>query len=268
MTADNQILPKSYKGLFPFKIGTTSYIYPDHVLPNVRRIGPYVDEIELLFFESDPDHLPGTGEISELVALSRDFDITFNVHLPLDLKLGSPSAPERRRSADVVKRLVDLASPLSPTTHTLHLEYTDRSHDETDLKSWQGRICESMNAVLSEGISPRSISIETLMYPFQWVAQIIESLNLSVCIDFGHLAKAGMRAEQLHASYGKQVAILHLHAWDGNRDHKPLGFLAEAEWAALKRVVRDFHGVVSVEVFSFDHLRSSLALLEQRLLLK
>ena len=54
---DNQLheypaLSKSYKGLFPFKICTTSFIYPDHYIPNVKMLGPFVDEIELLVFES------------------------------------------------------------------------------------------------------------------------------------------------------------------------------------------------------------------------
>jgi len=43
-------LPKSYKHAYPFKLGTTSFIYPDGYVPNVKMLGPYMDEIELLFF--------------------------------------------------------------------------------------------------------------------------------------------------------------------------------------------------------------------------
>jgi hypothetical protein len=43
-------LNKSYKGLFPFNIGTTSFIYPDDYVPNVKMLGPYLGNIELLLF--------------------------------------------------------------------------------------------------------------------------------------------------------------------------------------------------------------------------
>ncbi len=45
-------VPKSYKGSYQFRLGTTSFIYPDHYLPNVKMLGPYLNEIELLLFES------------------------------------------------------------------------------------------------------------------------------------------------------------------------------------------------------------------------
>jgi hypothetical protein len=80
-------LPKSYKGLYPFKLGTTSYIYPDGYTQNVKMLAPYVDEIELLLFESAPDSLPSNHEIKKLLLLSNEFDLTYNVHLPTDISL-------------------------------------------------------------------------------------------------------------------------------------------------------------------------------------
>jgi hypothetical protein len=40
-------LPKSYKGLYQFRLGTTSFIYPDHYLPNVKMLGPYLNEMSV-----------------------------------------------------------------------------------------------------------------------------------------------------------------------------------------------------------------------------
>jgi hypothetical protein len=37
-----------------FRLGTTSFIVPDHIIPNVMKLGYFFDEIELLVFESDP----------------------------------------------------------------------------------------------------------------------------------------------------------------------------------------------------------------------
>ena len=55
----------------PFRLGTTSFIYPDHIIPNVQKIGRFFDEIELLVFESSPKGvLPSREEIRVLEQLS------------------------------------------------------------------------------------------------------------------------------------------------------------------------------------------------------
>ncbi|RLB86435.1 MAG: sugar phosphate isomerase/epimerase, partial [Deltaproteobacteria bacterium] len=60
----------------PFRLGTTSFIYPDHLLPNVRQIGPFFDEIELLVFESQSKGvLPSRADIRELGQLSEDLGL-------------------------------------------------------------------------------------------------------------------------------------------------------------------------------------------------
>ena len=71
-------LSKSYKGIFPFSIGTTSFIYPDDYVPNVKKLGPYLENIELLLFESNnTDALPSKQVIRELVSLAKDFNLTY-----------------------------------------------------------------------------------------------------------------------------------------------------------------------------------------------
>ena len=37
----------------PFRLGTTSYIIPADILPNVRYLADKVDDIELVLFEAD-----------------------------------------------------------------------------------------------------------------------------------------------------------------------------------------------------------------------
>lgn len=41
------ILPDSLKGIFPFRLGTTSFIIPDDILPNVEFLSDKVDDIEI-----------------------------------------------------------------------------------------------------------------------------------------------------------------------------------------------------------------------------
>ncbi|MBW2248941.1 MAG: sugar phosphate isomerase/epimerase, partial [Deltaproteobacteria bacterium] len=118
-------LPKSYKGLYPFKLGTTSFIYPAGYAQNVIILAPYVDEIELLLFESNPDSLPSTHEIKKLLSLSKEFDLTYNVHLPTDVSLSDPEPSIRHAAVETLKKVMDLTAPLSPSTCTLHLSYDE-----------------------------------------------------------------------------------------------------------------------------------------------
>lgn len=55
---------QSMKGIFPFRLGTTSYILPDGLVTNVEFLGPLVDDVELVLFESEEvSNLPGADII-------------------------------------------------------------------------------------------------------------------------------------------------------------------------------------------------------------
>ncbi|MFO7972712.1 MAG: cobamide remodeling phosphodiesterase CbiR, partial [Desulfobacterales bacterium] len=180
-------LPKSYKGLYPFKIGTTSFIYPAGYSQNVTLLAPYVDEIELLLFESAPDSLPSPQEIKKLLSLSKEFDLTYNVHLPTDISLGDPEPSIRRTAVETLKKVTHLTASLSPSTHTLHLSYDEKGQETDRIKKWQDRLYQSVGQFIATGVPPEMISIETLTYPMEWVEHILNHFNLSVCIDLGHL---------------------------------------------------------------------------------
>ena len=82
--------PRSVKGCYPFRLGTTSFIYPDHYVPNVQMLGPYFDEVELLMFESRwPDSLPTGETIDALARISAETDLGYNIHLPTDVSLAA-----------------------------------------------------------------------------------------------------------------------------------------------------------------------------------
>ena len=93
---------------FPFRLGTTSYIIPDDILPNARYLADKVRDIELVLFEVDDgsNNLPPPHVIDELAELARQYDMTYTVHLPLDLKLGDDSS-DRDISVIKAKRVID-----------------------------------------------------------------------------------------------------------------------------------------------------------------
>ena len=114
---------KNYRGRFPFKLATTSYIYPDEIVPNVARLAPSFDEIELVLFESaGKNSIPDKAQIDQLIELSRLHQLGFNVHLPIDISLGDEREEVKAQGTSIVKRVIERTLCLNPSLYTLHLD--------------------------------------------------------------------------------------------------------------------------------------------------
>jgi sugar phosphate isomerase/epimerase len=258
-------LTKSYKRLFPFKICTTSFIYPDMYASNVAMLGPYLDEIELLFFDSTYDgSLPSTAQIDELSGLFKKFELTCNVHLPLDISLGDSNTPKRLLAVETVKHIIRLTAPLNPSTYTVHFTYEEKNRTQTDIGLWQKRIMISFDQILTENVTPEKFSVENLVeYPFEWVDDIIAYTGLHTCIDIGHFLERDEDFETAFYKYASTTDILHIYGVKDHKDHLSLDCLPKKSVNSLTGILRDFSGIVSVEVFSYDKLRTSLEAMEQ-----
>ncbi len=256
-------LPKSYKGAFPFKIGSTSFIYPDGYAQNVKMLAPYLDEIELLLFESASDSLPSNHEIKKLSLLSNEFDLSYNIHLPLDIFLGDKTPSIRHHAVETIIKIMELTAPLSPSTCTLHLPYNEADIEKERIKRWQERLYNSIEQLVATGINNEMISIETLAYPLDWVEKIITSFNLSVCIDLGHLIVNRFDMEAVFNKYCKRTSTIHLHGVENHQDHLPLDRLSKRDMDIIVRILKQFSGTVSLEVFTYDHLKTSLQYLKK-----
>ena len=257
------LLKTSRKDRYPFRLGTTSFIYPADYITNVRLLGPYLDEIELLLLEShSPECFPSKGEIRQLAGASEGERLTYNVHLPTDIHPGDPDPGIRNHALEVLLDVFELTAPLAPVTHTLHLDYRPDVEGRGDRSEWQKRVEESLNRLIAEGISAESISIETLHYPIQWAMEVIEGQGLKVCIDTGHLVLQGLNPGKLLDEVFDETAIIHLHGIRDGRDHQSLAcFGPDGRW--IYEMLKSFGGSVSIEVFSFHQLESSLNYLDR-----
>lgn len=258
-------LPKSYKGIYPFRLGTTSFIYPDGYVPNVTMLGPYLDEIELLLFESQPGSLPSHNDIEELSLLSAEFDLTYNIHLPTDISFGHKDPSLRQHAVETILRVLDLTSPLCPSTCTLHLSYDETSGEKEEVQKWQVRTFETINSLMNLGVKAEDISIENLNYPFAWVEDIVREFNFTVCMDMGHLIVHGTSINTFFDSYGDNVSIIHLHGVENENDHRSLNKLPEKRFWEIVEILKKFKKIVSIEIFSYDNLTTSLQFLEKYL---
>lgn len=243
---------------YPFRLGTTSFIYPDDYVTNVQHLAPLVDEIELLFFESQ--HLPPSREIARLADMASERCISYNVHLPMDLDMAGETADVRRRSIDAAARAIDRVTPLSPTTHTLHLTFNRSDTSASVVRDWQDLATESASDLLRIcDVPARNISIETLDYDPRWLYPIVERLDLAICVDVGHVMRYGFNLRQVFDLFADRTTILHLHGVAAGRDHLALTHLSPYHHDAIASYLIDFKGSASIEVFDRKRLMASLA---------
>jgi len=256
-------LTKSYKGIYPFKIGTTSFIYPDHYIPNVKMLGPYMDEIELLLFESrETDVLPSRTVIIELCRLAGEFDLSFNVHLPTDISLSDRDPAQQQRAVETMIRVMELVQPLDASALILHVPYGEKSYDENLVKNWRARVYQNLAKITSTVGMQDIIAIETLDYPLELLADIVLDLDLRICLDLGHLMVYNYDPIEVFNKYSFKTSVIHLHGVENDRDHMTLDRLSEKLTSTVLRILKRFAGVVILEVFSFENLNSSLKFLE------
>ena len=257
------LLSKSYKGMFPFKIATTSFIYPDHYIPNVRMLGPYMDEIELLLFESqEADSIPSKEVIAELGQIGREFALSYNVHLPTDVSITDPDPERQKNAVETMIRVMEHVQPLLSSALVLHLPYHG-SFSKQNTAVWRDRVCQNLEKILPTAEDSRYIAIETLDYPLDLLAEILVDLDLSICLDLGHLMVYGYDVLEVFERFAYRTAVLHLHGVDNGRDHLTLERLPDRLFEPVLQILNQFTGVVSLEVFSFNNLVSSLKYLER-----
>lgn len=261
--AAQDVLKTRAKGLFPFTLACPSFIFRADYPENVQRLAPFVDEIQLLFFESRfAGSLPSPPLIDRLANLGRDGGLTFNVHLPSDIFPGHPDTAERQRAANVLVDLMARCAPLAPSSFTLHLE---RDPSEMDDRRWQAHTTATLETVLAAGIDSRRICIENLDYDFGLATPIVKALDLSVCMDMGHLLAQGRALAPFFTRWQDRIAVVHLHGVVGNKDHLPLDRLSGNPMTEVIQLLAGFDGSVVMEVYSEAALEASLGWLKGKL---
>ena len=251
------------KGALPFRLAATSYIIPADILPNVRFLGAYVDEVELVLFESAYEsNLPSEETIRELNSLATGMNLTYNVHLPTDVFVGDPDAVRREKSVDTILRFMDRTMPLDPTAYILHLDpaLPDGTRSDPFDESWLGNCRQSVETLLRGGVDPKTIAVESLDYPLKAVYSVVEETGLSICLDLGHMIRYGQDLERYLKNDLHRTTMIHLHGVDENgRDHKGLEHIGDDDWWTIRSYLSTYEGGLSIEVFSLDDLVTSMA---------
>lgn len=252
---------------FPFRLGTTSYIVPDDILPNVRALAETVADIELVVFESDEiSNLPSPAVAEELRALADAHRLTYTLHLPMDAYLGSSEERVRRAGVGKCLRVIDRLRPAQPFANVIHFHHESFPGEFPigDLPRWKAALDASLRELLDAGVPPRSLCVETLTYPFAWIEDLVSAHGLSVCLDVGHLMLTGRDVAGHLDRYWPRTRIVHLHGIREGRDHRDIAAVDEQVLTPLiERLCADGEPrVLTLEVFNEPDLVKSLERLE------
>jgi sugar phosphate isomerase/epimerase len=185
--------------------------------------------------------------VAQLATLREETGLGYTVHLPLwSTEPSTTLEPVREGSVRALVDIVERTLPLKPEVYVLHatgalaaefyrMDLPDLARQFV-LRQFQAAAGQSLRAILDQtGIDSRRLAIETIEFPLDLTLELAEELDLSVCLDTGHVL-AGFSGtlgffETLEACLPR-LAEVHLHdapQWRPGQplgygtDHKPLG---------------------------------------------
>lgn len=245
----------------PFALGCTSYVIPADIVTNVRALAPYVDDVELILFESPvASNMLTDREVRTLIELANEHGITYTVHLPTENRAGVADPCERQRYVTSARRVIEMCAPLEPRAWIMHLEGGAHDMSRSERESWISRCDESLQAIIEAASHTKLLVVENLGYPWQWHQKLAAAFGARLCCDVGHLWlyspddwQAQLEAMLPHAS------VIHLHGMAAGRDHISLRQTHSADVRTFLECLWRFKyaGLVTLEVFTENDFAES-----------
>ena len=192
-------------------------------------------------------HTYSAAAIEKLAEVKAELGLSFTLHLPLwSVEPSSLLLPIRQGSVQVLVDMIHLTQPLLPEVYVLHAtgalaaEFYHMQIPEMArailMRQFQSGARQSLQTILSEtGLPSRKLAIETVEFPFDLTLQLADELDLSMCLDTGHVLAGFSGYIGLDEALERclpRLANIHLHdcPWQGpqhnlgyGKDHQPLG---------------------------------------------
>lgn len=246
-----------------YRAGSTSYVYPAGIVENVRRLALCVSDIELILFdlEDGPSNLPGADDVAELRQIAGEHDLTYTVHLPLDLR---GDAPHDSRLWRVTERVVHSTVHLQPWAWVFHLD--GAGIDEPGWVTRGVRAVERLAALTGDRARLALENLET--YPPEALEPVYDATQIARTLDIGHLWKSERDPFDYLPRWLPHTRVVHLHGCTQVHgvlcDHLPLTALPESSLDAILTTFDGWSGVLTLEVFEDDFFSSRDALVAAR----
>ncbi len=253
---------------FPFAIGTTSYIIPADILPNLHYLAGKVQDVELVLFEVDdgPNNLPTPAQVAEMQTLARKHGLSYTVHLPLDLRLADDGSL-RHISLVKARRVIECTRALNPWAYVLHLDgkAVRTNPAPAAYQHWLEQAEISLRQVGDWAGGLEKLAVENLEgYPLDFYEPVLARLPVSRCVDIGHLWLEGHDPLPYVRRALPRTRVIHIHGI-AERDHRSLAFAPPDRLRAVLRELLEAHytGVLTLEIFSEEDFLTSLSALQE-----
>ena len=272
------------------QIGTTSYIYPDYIIPNVKKLVNLVDDVELVLFEGkDYSNLPSKEDVSTLKKISDKTGISYTVHLPIDLDICSGDSEFRKLSLRRMIEIMKLASILNPRGYIVHLprrnvipecinrgnvipdprmnqSEVNRGNVESE-EMWVLRTVRSLSEIFIE-FGNENVFIENLSYPIKHILPIIEEFDFQLCLDISHTLRCSDTWKEILDNNFNKIKVIHFYGQE--KEGEGHTGLQNAERSFVKSVVdkilsSKYSGLLTLEVFGTEDFFESKRILEEEI---
>jgi sugar phosphate isomerase/epimerase len=144
-------------------------------------------------------HTYAPPAIEGLARLKEEKNLSYTVHLPLwSVEPSTLLQPVRAGSVQAIVDCIRATQPLAPEAYVLHAtgalaaEFTQMRLPPKAkgliIRQFQQMAVQSLKTILAEtGIPSRKLAIETIEFPFDLTYEMAEGLDLSICLDVGHV---------------------------------------------------------------------------------
>jgi len=216
-------------------LSVPSYVIPGTYGENVRFLAgfPQIQSVELLFYYYDAE-TEGLFQREKPLIASYRRRFGYGVHMP------DPLEPKHERLIELTRDLCE--------RYVLHTPEGEAEEFERMVKRWQRRYGP---VFLLENLIDRE---------FAAVAETMGSMDL--CCDTGHLLMRGEEVAPFLQHYGSRIREIHLHGVVDGRDHRAFP-ITEPWFQRIVPLLRTFGGVLNLEVFSIEEVRTMLSVLAE-----
>ena len=232
------------------KLAAPSWVIPGTVAENCCYLSGRVDEIALLFFETESCLNYSEKDLPHELS---NCGLSFHIHHPLDLPWHKGGAEVAR----IVCALISKTEHLNPQTNVIHPPPfgPEAAGLITDFKQALAGAKYPPHNFLFENIKENSLS---------GLVDHIRSCGFKICLDLGHILAYGQQSlfdEDLKG----MVGMLHLNAPGRGGRHESLAGLDGEGLLLLGRMLENLekNGTVTVEVFEEKGFFESLAFLNE-----
>ena len=228
------LVEKGLKGLSEFHFS--------EIIRAVAEAGYQHCELSLDIFQIFPISID-KEDIKELKTIKKEHDITYSAHFPLlSIDLASPNKFIRQGSIEATINAYELLKDieeeidiyiLHPTGEIVadnmkYVEYYPEVKPIAQNLFSNYSVASIKEFIERTGINRKKLAIENIIFPFDTTIEIIEELDVNLCIDTAHLL-AGFSGSfdllEITEEYLRITREIHLQDYKEGyiREHSPLG---------------------------------------------